>query len=110
MSQISGGIEPILRYFLEANGFRNFGSFLNTKFDDGIAERMTNYVRNMKESNKYYRILSDWYEEPLSEFQLLEGWKSSLRTIFISMNSCDPGIFINVGYFDVKKAVEGKKF
>lgn len=91
---MSGGLEPILRYFLEANGFRNYGSFLNTKFTDEMAERMEKFIRSLKEPNKYYQIMTDWYdEEPLSEFKLLEGWKSSLKTVFIAMNACDASLF-----------------
>lgn len=93
MSRVAGGLEPILRFFLEANGFRNYGSFLNTVFTDEMAERMEKYVRSLKESNKYFQIMSDWYDEPLAEFQLLEGWKSSLRTVFIAMNACDSSKF-----------------
>lgn len=94
VDHISGGIEPILRYFLEANGFRNFSSFLHTSFDDSLAEKMVQHVQSLKSDNRYYKTLSDWYEEPLSQFVLLEGWKSSIRTIFIAMNSCDQALFM----------------
>ncbi|CAG9811350.1 unnamed protein product [Chironomus riparius] len=94
VDHISGGVEPILRHFLEANGFRNFSSFLHTSFDENLSNRMVQHVKSMKPDNRYYKILTDWYDEPLEGFELLEGWKSSLRTVFISMNSCDPSLFM----------------
>lgn len=55
---------------------------------------MVQHVKSMKPDNRYYKVLTDWYDEPLEGFELLEGWKSCLRTVFISMNSCDPSLFM----------------
>ncbi|KAG5666495.1 hypothetical protein PVAND_014519 [Polypedilum vanderplanki] len=93
VDQISYGIEPILRYFLEANGFTNFSSFLHTSFDEYLAEKMVQRVRNIKPGDRHYKSLKEWFDGPLENFKLLEGWKSSLRTVFITMNSCDPKVF-----------------
>lgn len=55
---------------------------------------MVKHVQLLKPDNRYYKLLSDWYDDPLDRFELLEGWKSSLRTVFISMNSCDQSLFM----------------
>lgn len=78
---------------LEANGFTNYSSFLHTSFDESLESDFVERIRQLKQGDKYYKILSDCYDEPLTDFKLLLGWKSSLRSTFITMNECDPNVF-----------------
>jgi len=89
IANICGHVDETVKLVLSINGFRSINSFKRITINEDLLLRMTQKIKNLPPSSKYYEKFEKLTGESPANYEIEVGCESSIYDILDKMKDCE---------------------